>query len=89
MSQRIGRREEEHIWIIRWKSGEKPRLSESSYSTSKNMPLKPPKKKQLARWPRKIHVPKGYYVAKSHEGINPATGFRYRRYTLIRLNRRA
>ena len=22
MSQRIGRREEEHIWIIRWKSGE-------------------------------------------------------------------
>lgn len=81
-SEKVGEKKEDG-------SREKPRLSESSYSTSKNMPLKPPKKKRLARWPRKIYVPKGYYVAKSHEGINPATGFRYRRYTLIRLNRRA
>lgn len=81
-SEKVGEKKEDG-------SREKPRLSESSYSTSKNMPLKPPKKKRLARWPKKIHVPQGYYVAKSHEGINPATGFKYRRYTLIRLNRRA
>lgn len=67
---------------------DKPRLSESSYSTSRNMPLKPPKKKKLARWPKEIKQKNGYYIAKSYEGINPATGFKYRRYTLIRLNRR-
>jgi len=52
------------------------------------MPLKPPKKKKLARWPKEIKQKNGYYIAKSYEGINPATGFKYRRYTLIRLNRR-
>ena len=57
-------------------------------STSRNMPLKPPKKKKLARWPKEIKEKTGYYIAKSYEGINPATGFKYRRYTLIRLNRR-
>lgn len=31
---------------------------------------------------------KGYYIANSYEGINPATGMRYRRYTLIRIHRR-
>ncbi|MFR8313805.1 MAG: hypothetical protein ACLVBP_16445 [Ruminococcus sp.] len=31
---------------------------------------------------------KGYYIAESFEGINPVTGYKYRRYTMIRLNRR-
>ena len=32
-----------------------------------------------------IKPPKGYYIARLHEGINPVTGFLYRSYTLIRL----
>lgn len=31
---------------------------------------------------------KGYYIAKIHEGINPVTGYKYRRYTMIQLKRR-
>ena len=30
----------------------------------------------------------GYYIAKIHEGINPVTRYKYRRYTMIRLKRR-
>ena len=26
------------------------------------------------------------YIAKIHEGINPKTGYKYRRYTMFRLN---
>jgi len=80
-SEKVGEKREDG-------SRDKPRLSESSYSTSKNMPLKPPRRKKLVRWPKEIRPEKGYYVAKSYEGINPATGYKYRRYTLIRINRR-
>lgn len=66
----------------------KPRIRESSYSTSRNMPLPEPKVKRLARWQREPKPRKGYYIVKSHEGINPVTGYKYRRYTMIRLNRR-
>lgn len=65
-----------------------PRIKEASYSTSRNMPLPEPKKKKLNRWPREVKPKKGYYIARIHEGINPKTGFKYRRYTMIRLNRR-
>lgn len=66
----------------------KPRIRESSYSTSRNMPIPEPKTRKLQRW-QKIPKPrKGYYIARIYEGINPATGYNYRRYTMIRLHRR-
>lgn len=67
---------------------EKPRLKESSYNHSRNMHLKPPKKDKLKRWKKEITPKKGYYIARMYEGINPFTGYIYRRYTMIRLNRR-
>lgn len=66
----------------------KPRIKESSYSTSRNMPLPEPTVDKLRRWKKEVKPKKGYYIAKIHEGINPATGYKYRRYTMIRLNRR-
>lgn len=66
----------------------KPRLKEANYSTSRNMPLPEPKVKRLRRWKKYPQPQKGYYIAKIHEGINPVTGYKYRRYTMIRLNRR-
>lgn len=66
----------------------KPRLREASYNTSRNMPLPEPNKQKLRRWPREVKPKKGYYIARIYEGINPKTGYKYRRYTLIRLNRR-
>lgn len=65
-------------------------LVETSYSASKNLPVKGPKEKKLVRWPKKPREKKGYYLDKTscYEGINPATGYRYRYYTLIRINRR-
>lgn len=65
-----------------------PRIRESSYSTSRNMPVPEPRVKKLRRWPREAKPKKGYYIARIHEGINPVTGYKYRRYTMIRLNRR-
>ena len=65
-------------------------LVETSYSASRNLPLREPKRKPLARWPKKPREKKGFYIDKEtyYEGINQATGCRYRYYTLIRLNRR-
>lgn len=66
----------------------KPRLSEANYNTSRNMPLPEPKVDKLQRWKEEPKSKKGYYIAKIHEGINPVTGYKYRRYTMIRLKRR-
>lgn len=68
------------------KDGElaKPRLKEASYSTSRNMPLPEPKPDKLMRWKDEPKAKKGYYIIRCHEGINPL-GFKYRRYTMIRL----
>lgn len=66
----------------------KPRLRETSYSHSRNMPLPEPKPEKLKRWPKEIKPKKGYYISESYEGINPVTGYKYRHYTMIRLNRR-
>ena len=63
----------------------KPRIAESSYNPSRNMPLPEPKEDKLVRWKPEVKPPKGYYIARIHEGINPVTGFLYRSYTLIRL----
>ena len=64
---------------------EKPRIKESSYNTSRNMPLPEPKEKELVRWQMEVKPVKGYYIADIHEGTNPVTGYPYRRYTMIRL----
>lgn len=66
----------------------KPRIKESSYYHSLNMQLKPPRKKRLVRWKKEVKPKEGYYIARIHEGINPFTGYKYRRYTMIRLHRR-
>lgn len=66
----------------------KPRLREANYSHSRNMPLPEPKPEKLKRWQKDLKPKKGYYIAESFEGINPVTGYKYRRYTMIRLNRR-
>lgn len=63
----------------------KPRVRQSSYGTSRNMPLKEPKVKKLKRWKDEPKPKKGYVLIRVYEGINPATGFKYRRYTMIRL----
>lgn len=65
-------------------------LVETSYHASRNLPVKEPEKKKLVRWPKNPREKDGFYLDKEsyYEGINPATGCRYRYYTLIRLNRR-
>lgn len=68
----------------------KPRLKESSYNTSRNMPLKKPKKDMLLHWKKEVKPRKGYYILSIHEGRNPFTGYKYRRYVMarIKVNRR-
>lgn len=62
-----------------------PRLKEASYGTSRNMPLPVPKVDMLVRWKEEPDAKKGYYLLNVHEGINPVTGYKYRRYTMMRL----
>ena len=63
------------------------KVTEACYSTSRNMPLKPPDIKKLKRWPKEPREKKGYYIDKESyfEGINPVTGCKYRRYTMYRI----
>ena len=67
------------------------RLREANYSTSRNMPLKEPEKKEYKHWKtwNKIRIPDGYYLDQEsfHEGVNPFTGYKYRVYTLLRYRR--
>ena len=63
----------------------KLRISESNYNTSRNMPLPEPEVDTLIRWKAEPKPKKGYYISQIHEGINPVTGYKYRRYTMIRL----
>lgn len=66
-----------------------PRIRESSYSTSRNLPLPPPERDVIERWETwdKVRIPKGFYVDwdSYHEGENPKTGQPYREYTLFRI----
>lgn len=66
------------------------KITEASYSSSRNMPLTPPKESLLIRWPKEPRINEGWVLDKeSHfEGINPVTGYKYRHYTLIRIHRR-
>ena len=66
-----------------------PRLKESSYSSSRNLPLPDPEVKIYRRfrtWKEEPPVPEGFYLDKNslHEGENPVTGYKYRIYTLLR-----
>ena len=65
-----------------------PRLRESAYDASRNLPLEKPEEKKLKRWKEKdeIQVPEGYYLDEDsyYEGKNPITGSPYREYTLLR-----
>lgn len=69
-----------------------PRLRESHYSASRNLPVPEPEEKVYLKWEtwHNVRVPKGFYldVDSFHEGVNPVTGFKYRHYTLIRIKRR-
>lgn len=63
---------------------------ESYYSHSRNLPIPEPRVKKLkGKW-EDIEPYKGYYIDKESvvEGINPVTGYKYRHYTMIRINRR-
>lgn len=62
-------------------------LVETSYSRSRNLPVKEPERQELAYWPKEPREKKGYYVEKGtyHEGVNPATGCKYRYYTLVKI----
>lgn len=65
-------------------------LREANYSTSRNMPLDPPHRTVYLRWrtwKENLRVPKGYEVDKNSivEGINPITGYPYRRYTAYKI----
>jgi hypothetical protein len=66
----------------------KPRIRAANYNTSRNMPLPDPDVYKLLRWKKEAKPKKGYYIAAIHEGINPVTRYKYRRYTMIRINRR-
>lgn len=65
----------------------KPRLKEANYNTSRNMPLPEPKVDKLITWRKVPKVKDGYYMVSYYEGENPATGLRYRRYTMARIDR--
>ena len=64
------------------------RLAESSYSSSRNLPIPEPDVRifrKAGTW-KAIRVPKGWLLEKSSvvESINPFTGYPYRSYTLRR-----
>ncbi len=63
---------------------------ESSYSHSRNLPVPEPKIKPIKGEWKDIKPYKGYYIDKESvvEGINPVTGYQYRHYTMVRINRR-
>lgn len=67
-----------------------PRLKDASYSAAKDLPVPEPKKKRFVRWKKVPTEKKGFYIDKQSyfEGKNEVTGYKYRYYTLIRLNRR-
>lgn len=68
------------------------RLKDSSYSSSRNLPLREPKRREYEHWEKwgKARIPKGWYLEPDSlkEGENPVTGHCYRRYTLLRIERR-
>lgn len=66
----------------------KPKIKESSYNTSRNMPIRPPEVERLKRWYEVPLGKKGYVLAEITQDINQHTHFPWRKYTLIRTERR-
>ena len=68
------------------------RLKEAQYSTSRNLPVPDPETVIRNLWQTwgRVRIPKGWYLDKDSyvEDVNPFTGFKYRRYTLLRLERK-
>lgn len=65
-----------------------PRLKESKYSASRNLPVPEPKEAVIGfKTFGKIRVPKGYYLDADsvYQGTNSTTGYPYRVYTLLKL----
>lgn len=66
-----------------------PRLRETHYSASRNLPLREPEKKEYLHWKtwRKIKIPDGYYLDEEsfYEGENPKNGYKCRVYTLLKI----
>lgn len=65
------------------------RIRESSYSSSRNLPIPEPKVKDIRRpkiWGEAFKIPPGYYLDPESvcEGVNPVTQHPYRLYTLLR-----
>lgn len=65
-----------------------PRIVESSYSTSRNIPIPEPEVELISAgtWRKKRKPPDGWYIDPESywEGINPVTGYPSRHYTLLR-----
>lgn len=69
-----------------------------SFHPSRNLIRKEPDKKEIRRRSlidkqgkfRELKAPKGYYVDPNsiEKGINPVTGYAYRRYILVKIDRR-
>lgn len=66
----------------------RPRVRETSFNSSRNMPLPKPRVDMLVRWKKELKPKKGYYIARCFEGVNPKTGYKYRHCTMIKLDRR-
>lgn len=63
----------------------KPRLKETNYNTSRNMPLKDPDIKNLLYWRKEVKPKKGYYIVSMYEGKNVFTGNKCRTYVMVQL----
>lgn len=85
-------------YITKPKDDWEPAEMESRYTTSKNLIRKEPKEKTINKRsladehgnPILPKAPKGYYVDEDsvEVGKNPVTGYYYRHYTLVKLDRR-
>ena len=68
--------------------GNDQRLRESNYSTSRNLIRPVPEVRRYEKYKtwRKMRIPKNYYVDPDSivEGINPWTGYPYRKYVLVK-----
>lgn len=65
------------------------KITESSFSASRNMPLPEPEIDHIKKWQKEPRPKRGWYIEKESyfEGINKVTGYPYRHYTMIRIER--
>lgn len=63
------------------------RIIEASYSTSRNMPLPEPEIEKLIRYPKEPEIKDGYRIVRYYEGIDPVTGYQYRKFTMAAIDK--